>query len=104
MVWEIDSTIKRACSENGAGNFHCPNDRWCGNIESYEYLPFEYEHIERREYLNYGITNFDHIGASLLTVFQMITSETWSYQLFNLMDIDMPFLGAVYCIMIIVVG
>lgn len=62
------------------------------------------EHIERREYLNYGITNFDHIGASLLTVFQMITSETWQYQIFNLMDIDLPFMGAIYCIMIIVVG
>lgn len=32
LVWEIDPLIKRPCSMNGAGNFHCPADSFCGNI------------------------------------------------------------------------
>lgn len=79
LVWDIDPNIKRACTTSGAGNFECPAGLFCGNIQSYDYLLLENEHIERSEYLNYGITNFDHIGSSLLTVFQMITSETWSH-------------------------
>lgn len=104
LVWNIDPDIKRACTANGEGYFKCPAGLYCGNIESYDWLPFENEHIERRQYLNYGITNFDHIGGSLLTVFQMLTSETWCYQLFNLLDVDIPFLGAVYSIMLNIVG
>jgi hypothetical protein len=29
--------------------------------------------------LNYGITNFDHIGSSFLTIFQTITEEDWTH-------------------------
>lgn len=57
-----------------------------------------------RSYLNYGITSFENLGSSLLTVFLMITSETWNQQLTNLADVDFPIIGAFYCVLIIVVG
>ena len=31
---------------------------------------------------NYGITNFDHIGLAILTVFQCITMEGWTQILY----------------------
>jgi Ion transport protein len=34
----------------------------------------------------------------------MITSETWYYQIMNLMDVDTPFIGFFYCLMIIMIG
>ena len=60
--------------------------------------------MNTRDYLNYGITNFDNLGTSLLTVFQMITSETWYQQLINLMDVDFPVIGVLYCFLVIIVG
>ncbi len=55
-------------------------------------------------YINYGVTTFDSLGTSLLTVFQMITSETWQVTLINLLDVDLPILGFLYVFFIIVVG
>lgn len=62
------------------------------------------EHIQDKEYINFGITNFDHVGTSLLSVFQMITSETWMLQLDNLMDADLPIIGGIYSFLVIIVG
>ena len=64
----------------------------------------ESEHYDERAYINFGITSFDNLGSSFLTIFQMITSETWYVQLMNLMDVEFPLIGALYCICIIIVG
>lgn len=34
----------------------------------------------------------------------MITSETWYLQIVNLMDIDFPIIGALYCFSVIIIG
>jgi Ion transport protein len=60
--------------------------------------------MHSRDYANFGITNFDNIGTSLLTVFQIVTSDTWYQQICNLMDVDIPLIGAVYALSIIIVG
>lgn len=104
MVWDFDISEGRACTTNGQGMYTCPNNMVCGNIEDYPDIPTESEHFEQRAYINYGVTNFDNLGGSLLTVFQMITSETWYYQIMNLMDIDFPLIGAVYTFAIIIIG
>lgn len=38
---------------------------------------------EKWEGPNYGITNFDNFGLSMLTVFQCITLEGWTDVLYN---------------------
>ena len=103
-VWESDLSFDRPCTINNFGYFKCPNNLTCGNIDSYLEISFESEHYEEREYLNYDVTSFSNLGTSLLTVFQMITSETWSQQLFNLMDVDTPFIGGIYCFAVIIIG
>jgi hypothetical protein len=88
----------------GVGNFECPPDLYCGNVDMYPELHLEDEKIYDRLYLNFGVTNFDNLGTSLLTVFQMITSETWYTQIQLASDLDLPILGAVYSFAVIIVG
>lgn len=54
--------------------------------------------------MNFGITSFDNIITSLLSVFQIITSDTWHQQIYNFMDADIPFFGVVYCLFMLIVG
>ena len=103
-VWEADLSFQRACSMTGVGNFECPPDLYCGNVDMYPELHLEDEKIYDRLYLNFGVTNFDNLGTSLLTVFQMITSETWYTQIQLASDLDLPILGAVYSFAVIIVG
>ena len=77
---------------------------FCDNINNYLVIDTKTEKINERAYINYGITNFDHLGGAFLTVFQMITSETWYPTLMNTMDVDIPLLGAFYSFGIIIVG
>lgn len=102
--WASDLSASRPCTINGLGNFQCPVDETCGNIETYPSLSLESERYDERLYLGYAVTTFDNLGTSLLTVFAMITSETWYQQLMNMMDVDFPILGAIYCFAIIIVG
>jgi hypothetical protein len=95
--------VKRTCSIEET-SFVCPRNLTCGNLQSYPDLPLESDRIFDRSYLNFGVTNFEHLGSSLLTVFQMITSETWYFQIMLLMDVDTPFLGFIYCFMVIIIG
>ena len=78
----------------GAGNFECPPDLYCGNVDMYPELNLEDEKIYDRLYMNFGVTNFNNLGTSLLTVFQMITSETWYLQIMNLHQLV---LGTLLC-------
>ena len=60
--------------------------------------------MDDRPYVNYGITNFDNLGRAMLTVFQIVTSDTWYYQMDNLMDVDIPFLGGAFCLILMILG
>ena len=76
----------------------------CANPEKYPRVNLETERMYERGIVNYGITNYDNIGRALLAVFQIVTSDTWYQQLCNLMDADIPWFGAIYCLMMIIIG
>lgn len=76
-LWSFDSTDQRLCSITGLGNYKCPGNLICGNPIDYPGYNIEHEGLDSRGYINFDITNFDNIGTSLLTVFQIITSDTW---------------------------
>jgi len=52
----------------------------------------------------YGIVNFDHLGTALLTVFQIITTDSWSQVMYNLFDADTGIIAGIFFILLIVVG
>jgi len=89
---------------SGSGNFECPAPQICANPEDYPQVDLETERMYERGIVNYGITNYDNIGRALLAVFQIVTSDTWYQQLCNLMDADYPWFGALYCLLMIIIG
>ena len=76
----------------------------CGNHEEHQGIPIANENIGLRDYINFGITNFDNVFTSLLSVFQIINSDTWYQYLLNFMDVDIPAFGVLFVISMIIVG
>jgi hypothetical protein len=91
------------CSTTGLG-FQCPGNTTCGNNEAYEYLDDDEDDLALRPYIGYGITNFNNLGSALLSVNQIINSDTWYLQMEDMMNADIPIFGAAFCIILIVVG
>jgi hypothetical protein len=50
------------------------------------------------------VFNFDNIGNAFLTVFGIISTDSWMTILYNLMDADIPVVAALYCCVIIIFG
>lgn len=77
-LWFSDEIMDEAhpCGVNGIG-FNCgelKGDNWtCVEITDDDVWPGP----------NFGITNFDNFGLSMLTVFQCITLEGWTDVLYN---------------------
>ena len=103
-VWEFLPDESRACTQSGLGNYFCPDSMYCGNNYEHPSISLSTDDIPDRAYLDYGIINFDNLGNSLLSVFMIINSDTWYTKLLNLMDVDIPIIGIVYCIMMIIFG
>ena len=59
----------------GGGAFTCSNEQFPPDPEI-ECLEGKWEGP------NYGITNYDHIGLAMLTVFQCITMEGWTTMMY----------------------
>lgn len=53
---------------------------------------------------NYGITTFDNIAVSMLTVFQVITMDGWTAILYNMMDSTNVLISIVYFCSLILLG
>jgi len=103
VTWDFDTNITKVCSESMMGNFLCPDQMTCGNPQDYG-IPLAKDGVYNDSAINYGISGFDNLGQSLLTVFQIITMQGWSKIMLNLMDADLAFIGSLYCIIIVVIG
>jgi hypothetical protein len=100
-ILSFQTTSYRFCSFGKMyGSNFCPHDTshideslwsWCGsNFDAYGNSRFGHslDHDPDVYYydLNWGFTNFDNFGKSLITIFQVITAEGWSYIMYFLMD------------------
>lgn len=45
-TWPSDLSFNRPCSLQGDGNFVCPANEVCGNIEDYPEITIESEHYD----------------------------------------------------------
>jgi voltage-dependent calcium channel L type alpha-1D len=54
--------------------------------------------------MNFGITTFDNIGVSMLTIFQSITLEGWSDLMYMMMDSGSPAIAAIFFILLVFFG
>jgi hypothetical protein len=102
--WIADVNEGRVCSTSDLGSYSCPVGQYCRNPSDNMTYSYQYEDMSERDYIYYGITNFDNIWRSLLTVFQIVTSDTWYLYMCNLMDADIPLLGGLYSVLLVVIG
>lgn len=75
--WATDISHDRVCSTSELGAFVCPKGQYCRNPSHNTIYDYSHENMDDRWYVNFGITNFDNLGTSLLSVFQIVTSDTW---------------------------
>jgi hypothetical protein len=59
--------LARACTKSGYGSFICPSERHCGNPYDYGLTPDKDDVIDNSQ-IYYGITTFENIGTSILTI------------------------------------
>ena len=62
------------------------------------------DNVENNKYINYGITTFDDILSAIITIFQVITLEGWSYIMYNHMDSNMFLFSVFYFLSLITLG
>ena len=53
--------------------------------------------------LNYGVTNFDHLGSAFITIFQCITMEGWTTVMYIYEDVSSRILVDLYFISCVVI-
>jgi hypothetical protein len=93
--------LKQRCVNENTGIMHV-DDIICGSVS----CPSGYFCGKTNENPNYGVTNFDNIGYSILVVFQSVTLEGWSVimiqvqKAFNIISlvffIPLVFIGAFF--------
>ena len=53
--------------------------------------------------IDYGLTNFDHLGWAMLTIFQMMTVEGWTKIMYNLMDSNIQWMSVMFSISLVLI-
>lgn len=83
--------------------YECPGSQVCGSPYEFGMEELAREEVKRVQY-NYGITTFDNIAVSMLTVFQVITMDGWTAILYNMMDSTNVVISIVYFCSLILLG
>lgn len=52
----------------------------------------------------YGIPNFDNFAHGIVTIFQVLTLESWSYLMYNYSDANGPTISVIFFILIVILG
>ena len=102
--WAIDETISRVCTKSGEGFFHCPKGRYCGNPYDYPGLTLASDQVINDGQIFYGITTFANIGSAIFAIHHMISLDSWSYYVYNLIDLDFPIVAVFYGLVIVIFG
>ena len=77
----------------------------CGTVyDKYGLDPIEYDDIRNIELIMFGIPGFNNFGQSLLTVFQILTLESWVYLMYNYTDAGDGAVSVIFFVLIVLVG
>ena len=52
----------------------------------------------------FGIPNFDHFGHAIVTIFQVLTLESWSYLMYNYSDSSGVTTSVIFYVLIVILG
>ena len=66
--------------------------------------PADYDDIQEIELIMYGIPGFDNVGQAFLTIFQILTLESWVNLMYNFSDASAPIISTVFFILVVLIG
>ena len=66
--------------------------------------PLYYDDIPNNSLIMYGIPNFDHFWHAIVTIFQVLTLESWSYLMYNYADANSPTMSVIFFVTIVIMG
>ena len=52
----------------------------------------------------YGIPGFDNVGQALVTIFQILTLESWVYLMYNYSDTGMAWVSVFFFVLVVLLG
>ena len=83
----------------------CPKGLYCGNPVDYG-IELEYEGVHDDISIQYNLISFENILKSILAVFQIITMDSWTLIMYNLMDGsgNLDFMPIFFCVTLIIFG
>jgi len=95
--------LRRRCYSMEDGSLYS-SDYICSQSElGWHICPTGYECLQQHPSPNFDVTHFDHIGAALLTIFQIMTYEGWTVTMYYLQD-AYSFWVLLYFIAVLFVG
>ena len=103
-LWPYDESIESLCSfPDSSGMIKCPSGLFCkepldGGLSN------KIDNPELQPLIDYGLSNFDNLPSSLLTIFTMITLEGWTKIMYNMVDSSNPGAAIVFCVSLVVIG
>ena len=62
------------------------------------------ENLTTNELISFGITTFDNLAVSILTIFVNITLEGWTLMMYNLMDSSQAWLAILFFCLMVILG
>ena len=77
----------------------------CATVyEHYGVDPDEYDGIRDIDLIMYGIPGFDNVMQGFLTIFQILTLESWVYLMYNYTDTGSGVISVIYFILVVLLG
>lgn len=103
--WPKSEEHTSICSKEGYESQMCPEGLTCGNPLEYGIL-LEHEGVDEDASIQYNVVSFENIFSSLLSVFQIITMDSWTLIMYNLIDGsgELAFMPVFFCVTLIIFG
>ncbi|GMF14726.1 unnamed protein product [Phytophthora lilii] len=106
--WPVNQNDMQLCAKTAYwGNHQSTSGETCGGNHDVYGNPRFLNDIVMKDALyldafDYGLTTFDHIGYSVVTFFQIITSEGWTNIMYMCMDSAQPIVAGMFYIAFVV--
>lgn len=77
----------------------------CGTVfEKFGLDPMVHDDIRNIELIMYGIPSFDNVFWGFLTIFQILTLESWVYLMYNFSDAGSPTISVIFFVLAVLLG
>ena len=77
----------------------------CGTVyEKAGMDPNEVDGIQDIELIMYGIPGFDNVAQGFLTIFQILTLESWVYLMYNYSDTGSGAISVIFFVLVVLIG